>query len=254
MRTLAIMNQKGGSGKTTTAVNLAAALGEAGERVLVVDMDGQSSASSWLGVKDGGRGLFDLLTEGGDLVDLVQPSSAAGVDVVPSSTWLVGLEKALSSEVGAESVLRAALKRLPDRWGFVLVDCPPTLGLLSVSALVACREVLIPVETRVMALSGLAALLQTVERVKERLNPDLAVTAILPCRVDTRTNLSREVVDRLRSRFGDLVLQAVVRENVRLAEAPSFRKPITAYAPRSPGAEDYRAVAGELLNERRLAV
>jgi chromosome partitioning protein len=251
MNTLAVTNQKGGSGKTTTAVNLAAALGEKGKRVLVVDLDAQASASMWLGVKDGGRGLFELFQGNGSLADLVNDTDVPGVELVPSSRWLVGVEKALAGEVGAETILRRAFEKLPPRWDYVFVDCPPSLGLLAVSALVACREVLVPVEAHVMALSGLAALLETVETVRDRLNPELEVSAILACRVNSRTRLSREVVDSLREKFGKLVLRTVVRENVRIAEAPSFHKPVTLYDPRSYGAEDYRAVAAELLRRTK---
>jgi chromosome partitioning protein len=252
MRTLAFTNQKGGSAKTTSAVNLAAALGEKGKRVLVVDLDAQASASSWLGVKDGGRGLFEVFTDNGNLVDLVRETTAPGVEVVPSSAWLVGAEKALAGEPGAETILRRSFAHLPaDRWDFLFVDCPPSLGVLSVSALAACREVFVPVEASTLALAGLAGLVQTVDRVRERLNPHLEVAAVLVCRVDSRTNLSRDVVDRIRERFGSLVLKTTIRESVRLREAPSFSKPVTLYAPRSPGAEDYRAAAGELLKRTK---
>ena len=250
MKTLAIFNQKGGSAKTTTAVNLAASLGERGKRVLVVDLDAQASASSWLGVKDGGRGLYEAFTDQGALEDLVHESSAPGVDVIPSSAWLVGLERALAGEPGAETILRQSLLKLPRRWGFILLDCPPSLGLLAVSALVAAKEVLVPVEASTLALGGLDALVQTVDRVRARLNPELEISAVLVCRVDSRTRLSRDVVELLRKRFGKVVLRNAIRESVRLREAWSFQKPITAYAPRSSGAEDYRAVAGELLRRR----
>jgi len=248
MRTLAVANQKGGSGKTTTAVNVAAALGEMGRRVLLIDLDPQASASGWLGVVEDGRGLLDVFTDNVPVVDLVRESETPGVDVVPATTWLTNTEKALAGEPGAETVFRGALRKLPkERWELLLVDCPPALGLLTVSALTAVQEVLVPVEASVMALAGLAQLMRTVEVVQERLNPDLVVTAVLACRVDARTNLSREVVERLRKRFGKLVLKTMVRENVRLAEAPSHGQPITQYDPRSHGAEDYRAVAVELL-------
>jgi chromosome partitioning protein len=245
MRTIAVTNQKGGSGKTTTAVNLAAALGEAGKRTLVIDLDPQASATSWLGTTPDGRGLFAVLAEREPLEGLVVPASARGVDLVPSSPWLVGAERTLTQEPGAEVMLRHAVAQLPARWDFLLVDCPPSLGYLAVSALAACREVLVTVEAHVMAMSGLAALLQTVERVHDRLNPELAVSAILVCRV-SRTTHSRDVVERLRKHFGSLVMTTTVRENVRLAEAPSFQAPITSYAPTSHGAEDYRAAAAEL--------
>ncbi|HAM23288.1 MAG TPA: ParA family protein [Actinobacteria bacterium] len=247
MRQIAVTNQKGGSGKTTTAVNLGAALGEKGKRVLVLDLDPQASASAWFGVKDGGRGLLDVFAEGRPLAPLVQATCAKGVELIPASPWLVGIEKALAAEPGTETILRRALERLPPRWDFVLVDCPPSLGLLAVAALAGCGEVLVPVETRVMALAGLAGLVQTVERVRDRLNPSLRLTGLLACRVDARTRLSQDVVQTLRERFGADVFQTVIRENVRLAEAPSFAKPITIYDARSSGAEDYRNAAAELL-------
>lgn len=248
MRVFAAVNQKGGSGKTTTAVNLGAALAEKGRRVLVLDLDPQASASAWLGVKDGGKGLLEVFTQGAALAPLVKPTAVPNLEVVPSSSWLLGVERALAGEPGAETILRRAIAKLPGRWDYVLLDCPPTLGLLAVSALTAADEVLVPVEAHVMALAGLASLTQTVDLVRDRLNPELAIGAILACRVDMRTNLSREVVGSLRDRFKGLVLKTVVRENVRLAEAPSFSQPITTYAPESAGAEDYRSAAAEILS------
>lgn len=252
MRTIAVMNQKGGSGKTTTAVNLAGALAEAGQRVLLIDVDAQASASSWLGIGDGGRGLMEVFTDNGNLSDLVVDTAVAGVSCVPASSWLVGVERALAGEVGAELILRRALAALPPRrWDVVLVDCPPSLGLLSVSALTAVDELLIPIEAHVMALAGLAQLLRTVEVVRDRLNPSLRVTGIVACRVDGRTRHSAEVLQQLRERFGNLVYNTYIRANVRLAEAPSFHQPITLYEPRSAGAEDYRSLAAEVMNPQR---
>jgi chromosome partitioning protein len=248
MRTIAIANQKGGSGKTTTAVNLAAALGEQGRRVLMVDLDPQHSATSWFGIKNAGKGVLGLFTEDGNITEFLQATGVPGVEVVPSSSWLVGMEKILAGELGAETLLRRQLELLgQDRFDYVLLDCPPTLGILTVNALTAVRELLVPVEAHVMALSGLAQLLRTVELVKERLNPDLRVCGILACRVDSRTRHSREVVERLRERPGDLVFKTMIRENVRLAECPSFGRPITQYDPKSAGAADYRALAQEIM-------
>jgi chromosome partitioning protein len=220
--------------------------------VLVIDVDAQASASSWLGIADGGRGLMEVFTDNGSLADLVADTDVAGVACVPASSWLVGVERALAGEVGAELILRGAIAALPaGAWDFILIDCPPSLGLLSVSALAAVEELLIPIETHVMALAGLAQLLKTVEVVRERLNPQLRVTGILACRVDGRTRHATEVLAQLRTRFGNLVYNTAIRANVRLAEAPSFHLPITAYESRSPGAEDYRALAREVLTDDR---
>lgn len=249
MRTIAITNQKGGSGKTTTTVNLAAALGEQGHRVLVLDLDPQASATSWLGVADGGKGLFQVFTEDGDLGSAVVDTPVQGVQLVPASAWMAGLERALSSEVGTETILRAALADLPDRWDFVLMDCPPSLSLLAVSALTAADEVLVPVEASVLALQGLASLNKTIERVRKRLNKQLVLGGIVVCRV-RNTNLSREVIEMLVESFGEAVYEAYVRNNVRLAEAPSFNEPITVYDSASIGAKDYRAVAREFLQRQ----
>ncbi len=252
LKTISVANQKGGSAKTTTAVSLAAALGERGKRVLVIDLDPQASASSWCGVKNGDRGLLDVFTDNASLADLVCDTGMEGVDVIPASSWLGNVDKALAGEVGTELILKKQIQKLPRRrWDYLLMDCPPALGLVTISALVASQEVLVPVECHVLALHGVAQIARTVELVKERLNPKLKVSAILLCRVDRRTRHSLEVAHTLRHRFGKRVLNTVVRENVKLAEAPSFAQPITVYAPRSRGAEDYRSLAAELLKKWR---
>lgn len=248
MRTIAIAMQKGGSGKTTTAVNLAAALGERGQKVLVVDCDPQANASSWLGVVNAGKGIYGTLCENGGLKAAIQETSAPGVSIVPSSPWLVGAEKALAGEVGAETILRRKLKEVSKDYDLALIDTPPTLGVLTVGALVAADAVLVPCEAHVLALNGLAQLMQTIEAVRDRLNDRLTLLGIVPCRVDARTRHGVEIVDELRRRFPAETFETVIRETVRLAEAPSFGQSILTYDGKGAGAEDYRALAGEMLN------
>jgi chromosome partitioning protein len=252
-RLIAISNQKGGSGKTTTAVNLAAALAEQGRRVLLIDLDPQHSASSWYGIRDAGRGLADLFEGKTNLLDLVSDTQTENVQIIASSAWMIEAERYLSKQVGAETILRTKLARLPDRWDYVLLDTGPALGALTVSGLATAREILVPVESHSLALDGLAQLLETVDVVQERLNPDVRITGILACRVAGRTRHCNEVVDELRSRFGDLVFTTVIRENVRLAEAHSFGQPITEYDTRSAGAADYRALATEVISKEKKA-
>ena len=250
MKTLAITNQKGGSGKTTTAVNIAAALLEADRRVLLIDFDPQASASTWLGVRDGDQDILGVLAGKVNLSDVVRQTDS-GVDLVASSSWLAAAEKTIGGQPGAELVFRTSLAKLPSRWDYVLIDCPPALGLLTVSALAAVQEVLVPVEVSPMALDGVARLVETVELVQSRLNERLTLAHLLGCRVDSRTNLSRDVIGALRARFGDLVMETTIRESVRIREAWGFGRPITAYDPTGAGAEDYRAAAAELLTRHK---
>jgi len=246
-RVIAITNQKGGSGKTTTAVNLAAALVEQGRRVLLVDLDPQASASAWFGIKDQGKGLYEVFTDSRTMSDLVQRSEVAGVEIIPSSSWLNGIEKALVGEVGTETILRQELSNLPKQWDYIIFDCSPALNIITVNALVAAKEVLVPVESHIMALGGLAQLLGTVQTIKARLNAELEIAGIVACRVVARTRHSQDVVEQLRTRFGHQVYQAVIHESVRLAECPSFGMPITEYDPKGKGAQDYRLLAKEVI-------
>jgi chromosome partitioning protein len=250
MKAIAIVNQKGGSGKTTTAVNLAATLAEAGKRVLLIDMDPQASASLWYGMKEKGRGLYQALTDEASLELAIEKTGVEGLDLIPSSPLLAGVEKALASEVASESILKNRLLAIQNRsWDYCLIDCPPTLGILSLNALTLANQVLVPVEAHVMALHGLVQLLKTITVVKQRLNPSLEIAGILPCRVDNRNKHSQEVVKELKTRFEGKVTEAVIRENIRLAEAPLHLKPIHLYDPKSKGSEDYRKLAKEVISK-----
>jgi chromosome partitioning protein len=246
MQTVVILNQKGGSGKTTTAVNLGAALGELGRRVLLIDLDPQASASRWLAIDDAVGALYDVLVQRTALEPYVQTTSVPGVDLVPARQDLAAAELEARRKPGAELVIRTAIAKLPRRWDMVLLDYPPSLGLLTINALAAADEVLVPVEAHSLALEGLADLLGSIELVRESLNPGLRVGGVLACRV-SRTRHTREVVELLRQQFPDTMLGTAVRESARLAEAPAFKQPILQYASDSSGTEDYRAVAAEWL-------
>lgn len=255
MRVIAVVNQKGGSGKTTTCVNLAASFAEMGKRVLLIDLDPQASASLWYGFKDRGKGLYRVLTEEEKLENIIEKTDIENLCIVPSSVILSGVEKALAGEVASESILKNRFDGLPSTpWDYVFIDCPPTLGILSLNALTLAKEVLVPVEAHVMALHGLVQLLKTINLVKQRLNPHLDITGIVACRVDFRTKHSSEVLNQLKSRFKEKVYESVIRENIRLAEAPLHLKPITVYDTNCNGAQDYRKLAQEVLGGKKASV
>jgi len=244
VRTIAVTNHKGGSAKTTTAVNLAAALGEDGRRVLLIDMDPQGSASSWLGINNPDVGVADAIRGRASLAELVHETTAPGVQLVASSTALVATD--WQDETNIALGFMDAMERLPKVWDVVLVDCPPSLGYLAIAPLAACDEALVPIEAHVLAMAGLTSLIETMTRIRGRLNSHLRLAGAVACRVN-HTAHSRAVVDRLQYRLGDSFMRTQVRESTRLAEAPSFRLPITLYAPESSGAEDYRSLALELM-------
>jgi chromosome partitioning protein len=244
MRTIAVTNYKGGSAKTTTTVNLAAALGKLGHRVLVLDMDPQGSATAWLGIDDATEGLADAIHGRSPLAGLLYETTAPGVVIVPASPSIVVADPQQETQI-ALGFMRA-MDGLPAMWDFVLVDCPPSLGYLAIAPLTVCREALVPVEARVLAVAGLTSLFETMTRIRSRLNPGLRLAGIVACRV-TRTTHARAIVHRLETTYPESFMETMIRESVRLAEAPSFQLPITVYAPGSSGAVDYLALARELL-------
>lgn len=254
MKTIAIVNQKGGTGKTTTAVNVAASLGVLGQKVLLIDLDPQASCSFWYGYKKQGQGLLDVFLEDKPLNEVILETKYSNLFMIPASPVLVRVEKVLAAEVGSEVILRDKLKELKGDWDYIILDCPPNLGTLSLNALTAAQEVLVPVESRVMALHGLVQLLNTIKLVQTRLNPDLVIKGILPCRVDFRNNHSKEVLGQLNTRFPDQMFKTFIRENIKLAEASLHLAPITDFDPKSNGGEDYRALAQEILKMDHKAI
>jgi chromosome partitioning protein len=245
-RIYAVANQKGGVGKTTTAINVAACLAEAGERALVVDLDPQANATSGLGGRANGSSTYDLL-DGVPLDRLVRPTRFANLELVPSRSELAGAVVELGGRTDGETYLAEALAGARDRYAFVFLDCPPSLGPLTVNALAAADRVLVPVQTEYYALEGLSQLVRSVELVRARLNPRLTLAGVLLTMVDGRTRLAADVSDEVRRHFGELVFRTVVPRSVRIAEAPSHGLPVTAYDRRSAGADAYWKVAMELV-------
>jgi chromosome partitioning protein len=255
-RVIAIANQKGGVGKTTTAINLGAGLAIAERRTLIVDMDPQGNATSGMGIDRAQLkgSIYDVLAEEATVEEIrVEQVHFPRLDVLPSSQDLVGAEVELVDRPGREVVLRNALASVRDEYEYVLLDCPPSLGLLTLNTLAAADTVLIPIQCEFYALEGLSQLLNTVRLVQQSLNPGLQVEGVLLTMYDQRLNLSRQVAEEAKEYFGSRVFESVIPRNVRLAEAPSFGKPIVLYDVLSAGAQSYLALAREIIGHTAAA-
>ncbi len=248
-RVIAVSNQKGGVGKTTTAINLSAALALAGKPTLLVDLDPQANATSGSGIprKSVTSGIYETIITGRPIGEIILPTEMDDFGIAPSERNLAGAEIELVSFDNREYRLKAGLAPILDRFEFVLIDCPPSLGLLNLNALVAADSVLVPIQAEYFALEGVADLWDTVARVRETVNPDLQVEGFLLTMCDERTNLTNQVVSELRNFLGAQVLETVIPRNIRLAEAPSHGKPIFLYDPKSKGAESYLRLATEVI-------
>lgn len=245
---IGIINQKGGVGKTTTAVNLSACLAQCGKRVLLVDADSQGNATSGLCLsKDFSHTLYDVLMNGTPPEEAILETGVKNVSLLPSTLALAGAEVELVGEIGREQALRRALDAVRERYDFILMDCPPSLGLLTLNVLTAADRIIIPLQAEFYALEGLAQLMKTVETVSRRLNPELTIMGLLLTMFDGRTNLSEQVRNEVKTYFGKKVFHTVIPRSVKLSEAPSFGQPITVYAPKSKGAKAYESLCREVL-------
>ncbi|GJQ63785.1 MAG: chromosome partitioning protein ParA [Melioribacteraceae bacterium] len=248
---IAIANQKGGVGKTTTAINLSASVAAAEQKTLLVDIDPQSNSSSGLGVASRDGSVYDLLVGASDPKESIENTYMPFLDVVPATINLVGAEVEMVSMEGREGLLKSSLNSIKDDYDYIFIDCPPSLGLLTLNALTAANSVIIPVQCEYFALEGLGQLLNTINIVKKHYNSDLQIEGVLLTMFDKRLRLSNQVVEEVKKYFGKKVFETIIQRNVRISEAPSHQKPVILYDAVSTGAENYIALASELLSKDR---
>ncbi len=251
-RIIAIANQKGGVGKTTTVINLSASLAELGKKVLTIDMDPQGNTSSGLGLDkdDLDRTVYQLMIGECEIEECRCASAMDGVDVLPSTVHLAGAEVELIGVKGSQYILKNAVAAVRDEYDFILIDCPPSLNLLTINAMTAADAVLVPIQCEYYALEGLSQLLYTIGLVQKSLNPKLTIEGVVFTMYDARTNLSMQVVENVKENLHQNIYKTIIPRNVRLAEAPSHGLPINLYDSRSAGAEAYRQLAREVVNHR----
>lgn len=253
-RIITVANQKGGVGKTTTAINLATALAAIGERVLIVDLDPQGNASTGLGIDRRDRILssYDLLTQSADVSDIIQDTAVPNLAIIPSTMDLLGVEMEISGAKDRVFRLKKTLQTAVARqYGYVLVDCPPSLNLLTINAMAAAHSILVPLQCEFFALEGLSQLLETVGHVRATLNPDLDIQGIVLTMYDSRNNLAHQVVDDVRSHLGNKVYRTLIPRNVRVSEAPSYGKPAILYDLKCSGSQAYLQLASEVIQRER---
>jgi chromosome partitioning protein len=255
-KTIAIANQKGGVGKTTTTVNLAASLGVLEKKVLLIDADPQANATSGLGIEvdDVAKGSYQLLEHTSEAIDTIVSTNSPNVDLIPAHIDLVAIEIELVDKDDREYMLRKAIKGLRDQYDYILIDCAPSLGLLTLNALTAADSVIIPIQCEYFALEGLGKLLNTIKSVQRIHNPDLDIEGMLLTMYDSRLRLSNQVVEEVKKHFGDMVFETIIQRNVRLGEAPSYGESIIKYDASSKGAANYLNMAHELLQKNRQTV